>query len=106
MGWAFNVLRKPLGLIAEKSAFRWEARLGFLLGARIFVDSAVGLSVVEGLRGDLSAASVSLLCDDEGRDGLMFNLLMIYVLPNLNNIRYCLLTLLSFLKSNVYTYKL
>ena len=61
----------------KQTASRWEARLGFLLGATIFVDSAAGLGVVEGLRGDLSAASVSLLCDDEGRDGLL-NLLMIY----------------------------
>ena len=57
------------------TACRWEARLGFLLGARIFVDSAVGLGVVEGIRGDLSAASVCLLSDDEGRDGLINRLL-------------------------------
>ena len=64
-------------MTGEQTDSRWEARLGFLLGARIFVDSAAGLSVVEGLRGDLSAASVSLLSDDEGRDGLL-NLHMIY----------------------------
>ena len=59
----------------SETAFRWEARLGFLLGAKIFVDSAVGVSIMEGLRGDLSAAAVSLLSDDEGRDGLLINFL-------------------------------
>ena len=54
-------------MTSDKIACRWEARLGFLLGARIIVDSAAGLGVVEGLRGDLSAAAVSLLGDDEGR---------------------------------------
>ena len=58
-----------------ETACRWEARLGFLLGAKIFVDSAVGVSIMEGLRGDLSAAAVSLLSDDEGRDGLLINFL-------------------------------
>ena len=61
--------------IIGETACRWEARLGFLLGAKIFVDSAVGVSIVEGLRGDLSAAAVSLLSDEEGRDESPINFL-------------------------------